>query len=211
MPTRERLKYRCDFDFGALQNLLIGIDDFHPETHKGFLEFFLPDYGVYIQAYPTGTLLISFDNLTEKRKTEVEYVLHLLLDPGDESPLDLVCEKHILGPEALEKKWDAAIRVLVHRKVNDTLNEGREWIDLTELDQVHEEVRREEMRQMVGDLFDDTDIRLWRQFLKEKHRDIWTFVKDQRNVHMPKGIRKEFQEYKKELKRKRLSAEESSD
>lgn len=110
-----------------------------------------------------------------------------------------------MAPETfqkLKKTLDAAFSLLRQRKITDALDEGREGIDLRELD-VEKDIEREIKRPKLSDvnLF-DINKKLWPQFLQEKHPDIWTLVKDGKPARMPKDILEEFGEYRK----KELSA-----
>lgn len=111
----QRFKYFGSFDFQALRDFLVenGVDHFEPNTHKGFMEFWLPDYNVYIQAFETGTLLISFKGTveTESCKRDVEDILKAMLDPVD-GALNLVSEKCIVGPKGLKENLEMQKRAL---------------------------------------------------------------------------------------------------
>jgi hypothetical protein len=99
-----------------------------------------------------------------------------------------------------EKMLNAALSLLRQRKIGDVLDEGRERIDLRELD-VEKDVEREIKRPKVSDvdLF-DIDKKLWRQFLQEKHPDIWELVKEgKRPQKLPKNILEEYQGYRKKV------------
>lgn len=102
---------------------------------------------------------------------------------------------------------DAAIGLLRQRKITDALNEGREWIDLRELD-VERDVEREVKRPKVSD-FDLFDIhkRLWPPFLQEKHPDIWKLVKEGKTPKWPGDILEQFDEYRK----RKLSADSAEE
>lgn len=201
----ERLKFHGNFDFEALCDIVVkhGIDDYSPETGKAFIRFDLPDCNVRVQAYATGTLLISFKNWTRTCQIEVVNILSMLLNPIGADPLRLVFQKYIPGPKAIEKKFDALWAALYRRILEDILMKRKlalRELTLGEVDRlVYEEMKREETRPKIGNLFEIQN-KLWPQFLQEKHPDIWTLVKDEKPASMPKDILEQFEEYmKKEL------------
>ena len=146
----DRLKFHGNFDFATLRDELVNweIDDFSPETSKGFLEFALPDYNVKAQVYETGTLLISFKPWTRETQLDVLNVLTMLLDPLEPSSLKLVFKKYIPGPKAKEKMFDAAFNLLVKKKVGETPSARLKGKTKQDIEQ---EVCKEIREEQVGD------------------------------------------------------------
>jgi len=108
-------------------------------------------------------------------------------------------ERQKLIAKKTEKTLEAAYSVLRQRKITDALNEGREYVTLTEIiDEPYEEVSREETRPKVGDLYGKREKAL-HKFLRKYYPNVET-LRDVKDGKLVMKILKEFEAYwKKEF------------
>lgn len=116
--------------------------------------------------------------IPENIRPEIEFLIHkreIKKEIDQMTPEEI--QKLITKLKETEKMLDAAFSVLFQRKVDEALNEGREYVTLTEIRQVFEEVMREKMRPKVGNLHGKRE-KAWLRFVEKYYPSLEEALKD---------------------------------
>ena len=164
---------------------------------------------------PKGRLQISYSSKEDREEQLGELKKHGILVPKEGEELTLLKKKSVpvfhlqdlqtdlerqkLIAKKTEKTLEAAYNVIRSRIITDALNEGREYVTLTEImDKPREEVRREETRPKVGDLYGKREKAL-HKFLRKYYPNVEA-LGDVEDGKLVMRILEEFEEYwKKEF------------